>query len=129
LENLHNDRVLALGNLWFCFVLGGIVFIFPMTTVAVQLTLFGVIALAATVVGRKVMRNISKGTAPLLLNRRGQQFVGESLMLDAPILNGHAHITVGDSKWLVKGADLPSGTVVTVVGVEGNMLIVEAKKS
>ena len=108
-------------------ILGGITFLFPLTSVAIQLVLFGVLSLLTTIVGRKVMRNISEGTQPLLLNRRGQQFVGELIALDAPIVNGQAHVTVGDSKWRVKGPDLPVGTVVKVVGVDGNMLIVVKK--
>ena len=110
-------------------VLGGAVFVFPFMSVALQLLIFGVVAVISTIIGRKVIRNISMGGAPSLLNRRGQQFVGETLVLDVPILNGHAHVTVADSKWLVKGPDLPAGTVVKVVGVEGNMLIVAEKNA
>lgn len=108
-------------------VLGGAVFVFPFTSVVVQLILFGVVAVISTIIGRKVIRNISRGVAPSLLNRRGQQFIGETLVLDVPIVNGHAHVTVADSKWRVKGPDLPAGTIVKVVGVEGNMLIVAEK--
>ena len=110
-------------------LLGGIVFLFPFTSVTVQLVLFGVFALLATVAGKKVMRMVAKGTVPSSLNRRGEQFVGKTLVLDVRIKNGQAHITVGDSKWRVKGPDLAAGSVVKVVGVDGNMLIVETDKA
>jgi len=110
-------------------VLGGTVFVFPFTSVAVQFLLFGVVAVISTIVGRKVIRKVSNGVAPSLLNRRGQQFIGEILVLDVPIVNGHAHVTVADSKWRVKGPDLPAGTVVKVVGVDGNVLIVIEKNA
>jgi inner membrane protein len=111
------------------FILGAICYLFPFTTVAVQLILFGVLALLTTIVGRKIMRKASHEAAPSLLNRRGQQFIGEIITLDVPIVNGHAHVTVGDSKWRVKGPDLPAGTMVKVVEVEGNILIVKDKDS
>lgn len=112
-------------------ILGMLVFIFPFTTVSVQLILFGCIAVVSTVVGRKVLRKALMGGATTLplLNQRGQQFIGETIVLDVPILNGHAHVTVADSKWRVKGPDLPVGTIVVVVGVEGNILIVAEKNS
>ena len=103
-------------------ILGGITFLFPLS-VTVQLVLFGVIALLATIVGRKVIRLQVDDGAPVTLNRRGQQLVGQTIVLDVPIVNDHAHVTVADSKWRVKGPDLPAGAVVKVVGVDGNMLI------
>jgi membrane protein implicated in regulation of membrane protease activity len=105
-------------------IVGGIAFLFPFTSAPVQVVLFGVLAILATIIGRKIMRKLLKGAVPSLLNRRGQQLVGEIITLDAPIINGHAQVTVGDSKWLVKGPNLAIGTDVTVVGIEGNILIV-----
>lgn len=111
------------------FILGGTVFLLPFTSLTVQLILFGILALLSTIVGRRVMRIVTSTAAPSLLNRRGQQFVGQVIALDAPIVNGQAHITVGDSKWRVKGPDLPAGTVVKVVDVDGNVLIVVEKET
>ena len=112
-------------------ILGALVFVFPFTTVSVQLILFGCIAVVSTVIGRKLLRKalIGGATTLPLLNRRGQQFIGETIVLDVPILNGHAHVTVADSKWRVKGPDLPVGTIVVIVGVEGNILIVAEKNT
>lgn len=110
------------------FILGAVCFIFPFTSVAAQLLLFGILSIVITVLGRKVMRNVSRQAPPTLLNRRGQQLVGEVISIDAPIINGYAHVTVGDSKWRVKGSDMPKGSVVQIVGVDGNTLIVVAKE-
>lgn len=108
-------------------IMGSIVFLFPLIPIATQLVLFGVLVLLVTVLGRKIVRVQLSGEGPMTLNRRGQQFVDETIVLDVPIVNGHAHVTVGDSKWRIKGPDLPEGTIVQVVGVEGNMLIVMKK--
>ncbi len=109
------------------FMLGGIIFLFPFTSVSIQLVLFGIFAPLVTIVGRKIICHLSNSGVPLLLNRRGQQLVGQIITLDVPVVNGHAHVTVGDSKWRVKGPNLPAGVSVKVVGLEGNMLIVAAQ--
>lgn len=105
-------------------ILGGITFLFPLMSVTAQLLLFGIIALLVTILGRKIIRLQVEGGDTATLNRRGQQFVGQVIVLDAPIINGRAHVTVADSKWRIQGPDLPTGAVVKVVGVDGNMLIV-----
>jgi len=104
-------------------ILGGITFLFPLSVTA-QLLLFGVVVLSVTVLGRKIIRLQANGGVVPTLNRRGQQFVGQTIVLDVPIVNGRAHVTVADSKWRIQGPDLPAGAVVKVVGVDGNTLIV-----
>lgn len=104
-------------------ILGGITFLFPLSVTA-QLLLFGVIAPLVAVLGRKIVRLQVNGGPPATINRRGQQFVGQTIVLDVPIVNNRAHVTVADSKWLIQGPDLPAGTIVKVVGIDGNMLIV-----
>lgn len=105
------------------FFLGALSFLFPTLPMTPQLVLFGILAPLITFVGRKIVRPPSQ-EAPSLLNRRGQQLIGEVIVLDVPIIHGHAHVTVGDSKWRVKGPDLPAGVEVQIKGVEGNTLIV-----
>jgi inner membrane protein len=105
-------------------ILGSTTFLFPLMSLTAQLLLFGVAVPLVTVLGRRIVRLQADGEVPATLNRRGQQFVGRTIVLDAPIVNGRAHVTVADSKWTLQGPDLPSGSVVKVVGVEGNMLIV-----
>lgn len=105
-------------------ILGGTTFLFPLMSLTAQLLLFGLLAPLVAVLGRKIIRLQADDGAPATLNRRGQQFVGQTIVLDVPIVNGRAHVTVADSKWSLHGPDLPAGSVVKVVGVEGNMLIV-----
>jgi membrane protein implicated in regulation of membrane protease activity len=80
-----------------------------------------------TILGRKFVRFQGSSETPSTLNRRGQQYVGQTIVLDVPIENGQAHVNVADSKWRIKGPDLPAGSIVKVVGVEGIMLVVEKK--
>ncbi len=60
------------------------------------------------------------------LNRRGEQQIGQRYVLSEAIVNGRGKAKVGDSLWLVSGPDLPVGSTVEVVGVEGTTLQVRA---
>jgi len=62
----------------------------------------------------------------LLLNRRGARMIGQRYVLETAIVNGRGKARVGDGQWLVEGPDLPSGTTVEVIGVEGTALKVRA---
>lgn len=54
------------------------------------------------------------------LNQRGLQLVGKVFTLDNALINGRGHMRVGDSSWPVLAeTDLPAGTRVEVVAVEG----------
>jgi hypothetical protein len=59
------------------------------------------------------------------LNERASQYVGHLYSLDAAIVNGVGKVRVGDTVWKVAGEDLPAGSQVKVVGVEGMTLRVE----
>jgi len=61
-----------------------------------------------------------------LLNRRGARMIGQRYVLETAIVNGRGKARVGDGQWLVEGPDLPAGTTVEVVGVEGTALQVRA---
>lgn len=57
---------------------------------------------------------------PSMLNQRGQQMIGRQLTLDAGLVNGFGHVRIGDGNWRVQAdEDLPAGTQITVVAVEG----------
>ena len=55
----------------------------------------------------------------------GQRHVGRTFTLDQPIANGTGVFRIGDSNWLIKGDDMPAGTLIHVMGTEGLSLIVE----
>lgn len=61
------------------------------------------------------------------LNQRGQQLVGRRFILDNALVNGRGHMRVGDSSWPVSAeSDLPAGSKVEVIAVEGITLRVKA---
>ncbi|HGV9227987.1 NfeD family protein [Citrobacter amalonaticus] len=59
------------------------------------------------------------------LNQRGQQLVGRQFVLESSLVNGRGHMRVGDSSWPVNASDdLPAGTHVEVIAVEGITLYI-----
>jgi inner membrane protein len=60
------------------------------------------------------------------LNRRGDAYLGRRLTLSEAIVNGHGRVRMDDTQWRIAGPDLPSGTQVEVVAVDGATLRVKA---
>ncbi|MFI0398511.1 MAG: NfeD family protein [Thiolinea sp.] len=115
--------------LWFGFgaAITGLVFwLFPDLGLAWQLLIFGTTSLLSLYAWRKsrFFRN-PPSTEPELNNRLLSQ-IGKHYVLNEPIVQGSGSVRIGDSAWRVRGADLPAGTRVEVVGVEGIILLVEA---
>ena len=83
------------------------------------------------VAGFVMYRKANPGNnAASLLNRRGEQYVGQRFTLDKPIINGKGEVRVGDSVWkVVSNQDLTPGTVVIATAVEGTSLRVMAAEN
>lgn len=64
------------------------------------------------------------GDAPLL-NKRAAQYVGRTVTLIEPIVNGSGKAKVDDTIWRVIGPDLAAGEVVKVTKADGGFLTVE----
>ncbi|WP_426712037.1 NfeD family protein [Cronobacter muytjensii] len=64
------------------------------------------------------------------LNQRGHQLVGQRFTLTQTLVNGRGQITVGDSVWpVVADSDLPAGTAVEVVAIDGIRLRVKTSQT
>ncbi len=59
------------------------------------------------------------------LNRRGRQYIGRTFNLSHAIINGVGKINVNDTTWKVEGDDMPKGTQVKVVDINGTVLKIE----
>lgn len=91
-----------------------------------QWLLFAVLAVGSIVGWQFWLRRHPTVTDAPTLNRRGAQTIGRILVLDQPIVAGAGRAKLGDSTWAVRGPDVPAGTRVRVVGVDGTVLRVEA---
>jgi membrane protein implicated in regulation of membrane protease activity len=108
-------------------VVGGITLLAPNLPAIAQAVLFALLALASCLVYWRYIRPLAeqRDDQPLL-NRRGKKLVGERFVLIEPIVNGRGKVKVGDGQWLAEGVDLPAGTEVEVVAVDGTALQVRA---
>ena len=94
-----------------------------------QLVVFLVLSLVTAVVGRRLLVNKGwdKSENPML-NNRGAQLVGRTVVLSEAISQGRGRAKVDDTVWQVSGPDLPLGSNVRIVGDDGGVLQVEASK-
>ena len=88
--------------------------------------IFTVLTAITVLVGRKVYGRLrSASSDEPMLNRRAQGFVGTTHTLATPILDGQGRLKLGDATWKIVGPDLPTGTRIRIVGVDGIALVVE----
>ncbi len=94
----------------------------PGMNLLTQVVVFVVLAFAACFAYWRFARHALRAEGSPTLNRRAEQLIGQRYVLDTAIENGRGKARVGDSLWLVEGADMPAGSRVVVVGVDGAML-------
>jgi len=83
---------------------------------------FGVFSALSIWVYLKFIRNRVGPSDQPLLNRRGEQLVGQVFPLDLPIVDGRGRLKIGDAYWVAEGPDLPHGARVRVVSVRSMSL-------
>ena len=107
-------------------VVGAVVFFAPYLDWKFQFTLFAVLSVVSIVVSRRYLKRRPLETDHPNLNRRGAQYVGRDLILDAALSGGQGRLRVDDTTWRVEGPDLPAGAKVRVTAVNGAILKIEA---
>jgi membrane protein implicated in regulation of membrane protease activity len=108
-------------------MLGFVLLLAPQMGWEYQVLLFAVLSVSSILAWRGYRRRVPEESARPLLNRRGEQYIGHVFTLAEPIVNGQGRVKVGDGVWRAEGGggDLPAGTRVKVVGVDGVVLRVE----
>ena len=106
-------------------VTGLILLVLPALDWHYQLLAFAVLAVAAVIAGRSVMRRQTRLRAPSSLNRRGEQYVGRVFTVEQAIVNGRGSIRVDDSIWRAEGPDTAADESVRVVKAGSSVLRVE----
>ena len=98
----------------------------PELSPLVQVALFVVLSFISIQVYRRWFRGRERESDQPMLNRRADQLIGRVVPLDRAIVNGMGRVQIADAYWDVAGADLPAGSVVRVVAVDGMTLKVES---
>lgn len=109
-------------------VTGVLLWVVPGMSLLVQAMAFAVLAFASCAVYWRWLRPRLRRSEPGAerLNRRGEQMIGRRYVLVEAIVNGRGKAQVGDGQWLVSGPDLPAGSSVEVLSVDGTTLMVRA---
>ncbi|MBB3145426.1 hypothetical protein FHS21_001831 [Phyllobacterium trifolii] len=118
--------------LWFgiaALIVGGIAILFGDTAWMhwqIQVILFLILSVIAVFIGRRLIGATDVESDEPLLNRRGEQLIGQVVTLEEATVNGRGRARVGDSLWRVTGPDLAAGTRVRITGIDRGTLVVEA---
>jgi len=105
--------------------LTGIAVAFAPVSLATQLGLFALLALAAVYGGRRQYERNPVPSADPLLNTPTARLVGRNVEVVSAITNGEGRVKVGDGVWPARGPDAPVGARMVVTGAEGTCLKVE----
>ncbi|WP_334180231.1 NfeD family protein [Pseudoxanthomonas sp.] len=90
-----------------------------------QVAAFVVLSFVSIQIYRTWFRGKARHSDRPLLNRRAEQLVGIAAVLDQAIAGGRGRVKIDDAFWVVEGPDLPVGTRVRVVAVNGMTLKVQ----
>jgi hypothetical protein len=109
------------------FLVGGIVYFLPNIIWPWQLLCFSVLSLFSCLLWWRYLKHFNEDNDQPVLNQRASQYIGRTLTLESSIENGRGRVKVGDTLWRVSGEDMPEGTRVEVVSVDGVLLMVKKK--
>jgi membrane protein implicated in regulation of membrane protease activity len=101
----------------------GIIDLFADLSWQVEIALFAVFSVLLVLFVRPRVK-FPEGE-PSNLNRRMDDYVWRSYVLDEPIVNGRGKVRIDDTLWTVSGTDLGKGEWVKVTAVDGTRLLVE----
>ncbi len=106
-------------------IIAGIAFWVPQINLVEQILIFGLLAVALLIIGRRFLKMANKKVS--VLNQRNNQLIGRRIMVvnDGP--DGNSRAKVDDSEWAVRHRDqlpLHAGQSVEVVGTDGIRLLV-----
>ncbi|PZO09369.1 MAG: hypothetical protein DCF27_05520 [Lysobacteraceae bacterium] len=96
--------------------------VFPDLPLIGQAIAFVSLGFAAIAIYMRFFRDKEQPSDQPLLNRRGEQLVGQVYALDQAIVDGRGRVKIGDAFWTAEGEDLPQGARVRVVSANNMSL-------
>jgi|SRR5690349_12807768 inner membrane protein len=106
-------------------VMGLVMLVLPGLPVLAQALAFALLSIAACLAYWKFVRPLAeqRNDQPLL-NQRGQRMIGRRVLVVEAIVNGRGKVGVGDGQWLAEGPDLPVGSEVEIIALQGTTFTV-----
>ena len=93
--------------------------------VPAQIMIFATLAIIAVFTGKRYLRDNPIKPVDPMMNHRGAQAVGQTVVVTQAIDGGSGRVRLGDSEWLASGPDTAPGTRMRVAGTDGSVLLVE----
>lgn len=85
-----------------------------------QGVIFALFTMASAFFWFRWLQRRERQQTPNTLNQRGNQLIGRHFTLQNGLVDGVGHVKIGDSSWRVQAdSDLPAGSEVTVIAIEG----------
>lgn len=87
-----------------------------------QVLAFAALSVAATAIGRALLRKYRGGDGPLLVNARGRLYSGRRLRLGEALENGRGRVRLDDTWWTAEsetGETIAAAALVEIVRVDG----------
>ena len=94
-----------------------------------QITLFSLVSIVTVFLVRRSHSGTNATTDEPVLNVRGAQYIGRTVVVEEAIRNGRGTVRVGDTIWGAQGEDAVAGAKVEVTGVNGTVLVVAAPEA
>lgn len=95
----------------------------------IHAVIFSGFSVVSVILGRMIMRQSKQAADHPMLNRRADQYLGKTFVLENDTRRGRGDVRIGDSIWRVQLSDtsveFTAGTKVIVTGVDGATLLVE----
>ncbi len=104
---------------------GIILVVAPQLSWEYQFLIFALFSVVSIALGKKFVSGRLQDTDQPGLNRRGARYIGRRYILDESISGGNGKLIIDDTTWQVTGDDMPKGTEVRVMGMDGATLQVE----
>lgn len=107
------------------FMTGLALLLMPELAWEIQLMLFAVLSVFSIVLWRHYYQKNPIISDQPTLNRRGEQYIGRTVTLQTPIVDGVGKIRLDDSSWKIEGPDCPAGKKVRIVSLHNVVFSVE----
>jgi inner membrane protein len=109
-------------------LVGLVVYFAPDLDWRVQVLIFAVLSVVTTMLGRSWMRRFRGTDAPLVVNVRGQTYLGRRVQTTDALENGRGRVRMDDTWWsarTIDGAPVGAETLIEVTEVDGATLLVK----
>jgi membrane protein implicated in regulation of membrane protease activity len=107
---------------------GAILVVAPNLSWEYQFLIFALFSVVSIVLGKKFVSGRPEETDQPGLNRRGARYIGRQFILSESITDGEGKLIIDDTIWRITGDDMPKGTEIRVLSMDGTSLKVEKFK-